>query len=221
MRAKLFYLLNQLFYKLLIMPTQTTNKNKVIRTKSYVAKTHDEAVAAQSALDREIIKRYVPYVFGPRELYPPHVHLLLDTWPADKLAELAIAKLFGVMLEPPNNPGYDVDTTGIKLNGKCYGKIEVRSRSFLARNQYYDAADGHITVYERSTAPIITSPEMRRKEQCPADYYFACCWDYIDQKLVWFRIPAKRALRNNALTINKGVDGGYGCADQYLWEGPC
>lgn len=221
MRLKLFLFLNSLFYHLLVVPTKTTKQNKIVRAKGYVAKTHEEAVAAQSILCREIHKKYGPYVFGPRELYPPHARVLLDTWPADKLAELAVAKLFDVLLSPANNPGHDLDTTGIKLNGECYGKIEVRSRSFLIQTQHYKNVKGTFNEYKRPTATLIKQEEMKRKKQHPADYYFACCWDCIDCKLVWFRIPAERALRNNALTISKGVGGGYGWADEYLWDGPC
>jgi len=212
MRLKLFLFLNSLLYRLLIVPTKTTTKNKVVRTASYVPKSHSQVLEDQSGLDRAIVQKYVPYVFGSKELYPAHVRPLLDTWPASQLAELAVAKLFDVPLEPAFNQGYDLDTTGLKLGGRSYGKIEVRSRSLQSCRS---------RGYKRYRFPIITEDEMRRKAQVPADWYFAVCWDSLDEKLVWFRIPKARALRNQSLTVNKGVDGGYGWADEYLWDGPC
>jgi hypothetical protein len=133
--------------------------------------------------------------------------------------------MFGVSLPGGNAVGHDIDTTGVELDGVDYGKIEVRTRSMREHTQrqiYSSTRDPWETTYEytRLRADFLTTVDMKRKKDNPADWFFCALYDPEVKELVWFRFPANLVFSKSSLTVTKSTDGGYGWADSYLWVGP-
>jgi hypothetical protein len=182
------------------------NPSRLVRTANYVKKVQPAPKPWEKDLSRAVRKSLTPFLAdgGSTEEF--------DEDPYSRLAEKAVAKLFDVEVEPATNPGYDVDSRGIILDGVDYGRIEVRCRTMLRK---VDKQTGRISW---RIDPL--SEKDVRSKMGMFEWLFVCMWDVLEEELVWFRIPGYRALRNKSLVINRQVGGGYGWANEFIWCGP-
>ena len=202
----------------------TSRAARLVRTSRYVSHRSSSPVESSSGLDKALRNTYLQYLYGADEAMPPMVKALAYSIPPYKLAEQAVARLFMVNLPAGNAVGYDVDTTGVELDGVDYGKVEVRTASMRKHTEtrIYPAKDGYETIseYVRFRADFVNRLGMKKKRANPADWFFCVLFDPEVRKLVWFRFPGSLVFQANSLIVTKSVKGGYGWADKYIWVGP-
>jgi len=188
----------------------TISPNKVVRTREFKA---SKTEVNQDYLTKKLSDYYRNFLIGTN---PNPITLgLYLTLEHGKIAERVISKTFGdIPLAAAGTCGYDIDTTGVTLDGKKYGKIEVRARSL---QEQYDGK-GYINRYFMF---INYGRDMEAKKYGWADWFFLCGWDPDLDEPVWFRIPKSVACSSRSLTVRKSSrDGLWGWATEYLWSGP-
>ena len=188
----------------------TISPNKVVKTLTYKPK---KVEVKQDYLTEKLSNYYREFIIGPNpDPMALALYLVLDH---GKIAERVISKTFAnTPLEAAGQCGYDIDTAGMTLDGKEYGKIEVRAR----RIQIADDGKGN----DKRLFPFINyGRDMTCKREGRADWFFLCGWDPDVDKPVWFRIPKAIACSSSRLTIQKSTRNGlWGWATEYLWFGP-
>jgi hypothetical protein len=191
------------------MTTLTKQSSKLVRTANYVKAAPKQEVSGHTGLDKAIRKAYIPFVFGEPKTLSPSELLRAYSTPTHRIAEMAVAQMFGVEPENAYNAFFDVDTRGLLWDGVDYGRIEVRTRALrkmVSNGRTYYRID-----------PLSEKDSRTKKGKC--DWVFVCCYDHFEDELVWFRIPHNVAFMTKSLVISKNVVG-YGWADKYLWVGP-
>jgi len=200
------------------MATKTTAALKL----SYVKPTVQTSSISEmwqppqpQTLNEAIREKYVPYVFGADYKKSAMLVFAISQITPSRICELAVAKYFKVVLpETGNNTiGYDLDS-----GDKTYGRIEVRSRTFISTANWKNDV-----CYEYDRVTILSTREFGNygSKVDAFDWVFACCWDPNKKLLVWFRIPHAKIKSLNSVTVSIGKDGNYGKWSEFLWEGPC
>ena len=188
----------------------TISPNKVVKTRAFKSK---KVEVKQDYLTEKLSNYYRKFIIGPKpNPMTRGLYLILEH---GKIAERAVSKTFAnTPLEAPGQCGYDIDTTGMTLDGKEYGKIEVRARSLQTQIDNRG--------YTRQYFPFIrTGADMESKKYGYANWFFLCGWDPDVDKPVWFRIPKAIACSSSELRIYKSSrDGQWGWATKYVWSGP-
>lgn len=193
-----------------------TTKN-VVEIPGYVrpevpVEHYEEEFSTERGCEEAFRKKYVGWLYGPNMTREDEDEA--NKTPHYRLAEYVVAKMFGVRPEPRNRTGYDIDTRGLLLGGKEYGRIE--QKTYSLRNNY-QVING--VCRDRWRADVLSEDNVLSKRgKC--DYVFACIWDHFDQQFYWFRIPAEAAFANKSLVLGRGVRGGYGKWEKYRWVGP-
>ena len=200
------------------MTTKTTSSLKVSYVKSTGKKLNFSEMwqsAQATNLNEAIIEKYVPYVFGADYKKSAALIFAISQIPPSRICELAVAKYFKVDLPEPgkNTVGYDLDS-----EDKTYGKIEVRTRTFISTTSWRNDVP---YVYDKVT--VLSTREFGNHGSKIGlfDWVFSCCWDPNKKLLVWFRIPHTEIKNLNSVTVSIGKDGNYGKWDKFLWVGPC
>jgi len=200
------------------MTTKTTSSLRVSYVKSTVENpsfTEMWKSPKAKTLSEAIIEKYVPYVFGAGYKKSAALVFAISQIPPSRICELAVAKYFKVELPEPgkNTIGYDLDS-----EDETYGKIEVRSRTFISTPCWKKDV-----CYEYDRVMVLSTREFGNNGSKVGlfDWLFSCCWDPNKKLLVWFRIPHARIRSLNSVTVTIGKDGNYGKWDEFLWEGPC
>ena len=203
------------------LQTMRAVKPRLVKTTRFVKKTTSRIESTDSKLDNALRETYIPYLFGQYENLDPTVKALVYTLPTHKLAERAVAKMFELELPSDNTHGYDLDTTGLEWDGVDYGKIEIRSRSLSYYWKPAPVKDDPWREVQQSRFCFANQQEMNRKrDNGSANWFFCVGYDDNSKKLVWFRFPARLVFSKSVLIVSRGVGGGYGWADSYLWDGP-
>jgi hypothetical protein len=196
-------------------------KPRLVKTTRFVKQSAYKPESTDSTLDKVLRETYIPYLFGNPEDMTPMVKALAYTIPTHKLAERAVAQVFELELPSDNTHGYDLDTTGLEWDGIDYGKVEIRSRSLSYFWKPAPVKDDPWREVQVSRFCFATQQEVNRKrDNGSANWFFCVGYDDISEKLVWFRFPARLVFSKSALSVYRGVNGGYGWADSYLWVGP-
>ncbi len=189
------------------MTTQTISPNKIVKTRTFSTKRVE---VKQDYLTEKLSNYYREFLIGTN---PNHFTLaIFRTMEHGKIAEAVISKMYEIPLEAAGNAGYDINTTRATLDGYCYGKVEIRARSYILRTSQLG--------YDRFYFDFLSTKDLASKLQGEADWFFLCGWNGFKEEPVWFRIPRSRALKNNSLQITTKDGESFGWANEYIWSGP-